>query len=52
VDPVRWWGALTQQFAELATKAVQEAAPERPAAPPGGVAPANKPPARKRTRAR
>ena len=24
VDPMQWWGALTQQFAELATKAVQD----------------------------
>jgi hypothetical protein len=26
VDPLQWWGALTQQFTELATKAVQESA--------------------------
>lgn len=24
VDPMQWWGALTQQFGELAAKAVQE----------------------------
>lgn len=24
VDPVQWWGALTQQFTELATKAMQD----------------------------
>jgi hypothetical protein len=24
VDPMRWWGALTKQFTELATKAVQD----------------------------
>ena len=24
VDPMQWWGALTQQFTELATKAVQD----------------------------
>jgi hypothetical protein len=49
---MKWWGALTQQFTELAAKAVKDAAPERPlpptskaAAPP---APAKKSPARKR----
>jgi hypothetical protein len=26
VDPLQWWGALTQQFTELATKAVQDSA--------------------------
>jgi hypothetical protein len=26
VDPMQWWGALTQQFTELATKAVQDTA--------------------------
>ncbi len=34
VDPVKWWGALTQQFAELATQAVRDVAP---AAAPSGV---------------
>ena len=24
VDPVQWWGALTQQFTEIATKAMQD----------------------------
>jgi hypothetical protein len=24
VDPMQWWGALTQQFTELATKAMQD----------------------------
>lgn len=24
IDPMQWWGALTQQFTELATKAVQD----------------------------
>lgn len=28
VDPMQWWGALTQQFTELATKAVKEGATE------------------------
>jgi hypothetical protein len=26
VDPLQWWGALTQQFAEIATKAVTDSA--------------------------
>ena len=26
VDPLQWWGALTQQFTELATKAVKDTA--------------------------
>ena len=26
VDPLQWWGALTQQFTELATKAVKDSA--------------------------
>ena len=26
VDPLQWWGALTQQFAELATKAAKDSA--------------------------
>jgi hypothetical protein len=26
VDPMQWWGALTQQFTELASKAVKESA--------------------------
>ena len=26
VDPMQWWGALTQQFTELATKAVKDSA--------------------------
>jgi hypothetical protein len=42
VDPVKWWGALTQQFAELATQAVKDVAPERAAAPPVAAAPIGK----------
>ena len=34
VDPMKWWGALTQQFAELAAQAVKDATPERVAPPP------------------
>jgi pyruvate/2-oxoglutarate dehydrogenase complex dihydrolipoamide acyltransferase (E2) component len=61
VDPVQWWGALTQQFTELATKAMQDssaiasrnlaatAAAQTPAAKP---APARKPAAAKAARKR
>ena len=28
IDPMQWWGALTQQFTELATKAVKDSAAE------------------------
>lgn len=41
VDPMQWWGALTQQFTELATKAIQdsaEAAKQLPAAVAKGPA--------------
>ena len=31
VDPMKWWGALTQQFADLASKALAEV----PSMPPG-----------------
>jgi hypothetical protein len=52
VDPMQWWGALTQQFTELATKAMQDssaiasrnlaaaAAAKPPAAPAKKAAPA------------
>jgi hypothetical protein len=34
-DPMQWWGALTQQFSELATKVVQDSkAQPTPATPP------------------
>lgn len=48
VDPMKWWGALTQQFTELATKAVQDAAPQAAAAPKVEPPPAAKAPVRKR----
>jgi hypothetical protein len=48
VDPMKWWGALTQQFTELATKAVQDAMPEAAPAPKADSAPAAKAPGRKR----
>ncbi|MBA4177462.1 MAG: hypothetical protein C0505_13030 [Leptothrix sp. (in: Bacteria)] len=28
IDPMKWWGALTQQFTEIATKAVQDGGAE------------------------
>lgn len=41
VDPMQWWGALTQQFTELAAKAVKDAAPDlAPATRRAGMAPA------------
>jgi pyruvate/2-oxoglutarate dehydrogenase complex dihydrolipoamide acyltransferase (E2) component len=63
VDPMQWWGALTQQFTELATKAMQDssaiasrnldaaAAAKPPAAPAKKAAPAKAAakPTRKRT---
>jgi hypothetical protein len=34
VDPMQWWGAMTQQFTELAASAMKEAMPDgRPAGP-------------------
>ena len=51
VDPMQWWGALTQQFGELAAKAMQdgrELAERQLAAAPSAAAPAPAPaPARK-----
>ncbi|MCU0919789.1 MAG: hypothetical protein MUF08_11975 [Burkholderiaceae bacterium] len=62
VDPMQWWGALTQQFTELATKAMQDssaiaarnlgaAAEATPPAAPAKKVPAKAAakPARKRT---
>ena len=42
VDPVQWWGALTQQFTELAAKAVKDASAELAAPTPASK---SKPPA-------
>jgi hypothetical protein len=39
VDPLQWWGALTQQFAEIATKAVADSTAEV-GPPPSAPAPA------------
>lgn len=51
VDPVQWWGALTQQFSELAAKAMQDSsaiASRNLAATAAAQTPAAKPaPARK-----
>jgi hypothetical protein len=30
IDPLKWWGALTQQFQQIATQAIQEAARQTP----------------------
>ena len=52
IDPMQWWGALTQQFTEIASKAMKEAglesasAPELSASAPGRAG-AKKSPARK-----
>jgi hypothetical protein len=65
VDPMQWWGALTQQFTEIASKAMKDTgvdavlAPELSAAAPARAgaksaakkAPAKKPAARKRAAA-
>ena len=53
VDPMKWWGALSQQFTELATNAMKDVSPV-PSTMPGaaktatGTAPAAKTAARKR----
>ena len=52
IDPMQWWGALTQQFTEIASKAMKDAgldsasAPELSASAPGRAG-AKKSPARK-----
>ncbi len=38
VDPMQWWGALTQQFTELASKAMKDNAAEAAKRMVGGVA--------------
>ena len=54
VDPMQWWGALTQQFTELASKAMKDSRSEvAPAHKPGvtpEVTPDAKPAAKKRKR--
>ncbi len=56
VDPMQWWGALTRQFTEIATKALQDGgaaaaavAPAMGAAAPGPSVPAPASPAAPRT---
>jgi hypothetical protein len=52
VDPMQWWGALTQQFTDLATRAMQDssaiAARNLAAAAPPAAAAKGKAPARAR----
>lgn len=43
VDPMQWWGALTQQFGQIAAQAMQEAPSAAPAAAPARPAPAPRP---------
>ena len=60
VDPLQWWGALTQQFQEIASHAMKDvaqagatdgaAAAAKSPAPPRKAAPRKKPAAGKRTR--
>jgi len=38
IDPLQWWGALTQQFREIASNALQDAAHLRMPVMPGGDA--------------
>jgi hypothetical protein len=44
-DPMQWWGALTQQFSELATKVVQDSQAQPP--PPAATTPPKAPKAPK-----
>ena len=37
VDPLQWWGALTQQFTDLAAKAMKDTAAAKPAASPASA---------------
>ena len=37
VDPMQWWGALTNQFAELATKAMKDSAADAAKSLAGGM---------------
>ena len=58
IDPMQWWGALTQQFTEIAAKALKEVGVEKAAAagapagePASAPAAAKKAPVRKRAAA-
>jgi hypothetical protein len=50
VDPMQWWGSLTEQFQQIATSALQDAAQLKVPAPAAAPA-ASKPAARKATTA-
>ncbi|WP_431108580.1 PhaM family polyhydroxyalkanoate granule multifunctional regulatory protein [Variovorax paradoxus] len=50
VDPMQWWGSLTEQFQQIATSALHDAAQLKVPAPPAAPA-ASKPAARKATTA-
>ncbi len=51
VDPMQWWGALTQQFQSIAASALKEAAERQPLATRQGMAPdKSKPAAPKRAK--
>ena len=45
VDPMQWWGALTQQFTQLATSAMKDGASGAAKTMAGAFAPASKTPA-------
>ncbi|NQW81293.1 MAG: hypothetical protein HQ445_08985 [Polaromonas sp.] len=47
VDPMQWWGALTQQFQSIAASALKEAADRQPLAASQGMAPEKAKPATK-----
>ena len=42
-DPMQWWGALSQQFQQIATQTLREAARAMPAAEPTDLAPVDAP---------
>jgi len=46
VDPLQWWGALTQQFQQIAATAMQDAAAAGAAGKPSGQSAASAAPAR------
>ncbi len=48
VDPLQWWGALTQQFTEIAAKAVADGAADTAKPPPPAAAAPVKAASRKR----
>jgi hypothetical protein len=48
IDPMQWWGSLTEQFQQIATSALHDAAQLKVPAPAAAPA-ASKPAARKAT---